>query len=79
MNRARVVQIWQLITKLGEVIAERYYYCREFGALMILYSEIGGHVLTPFFGHVSFDTHLEVMECRSADGAMVISLQGSCR
>ena len=46
---------------------------------MILYSEIGGHVLTPFFGHVSFDTHLELMESRSADGTMVTSLQGSCR
>jgi len=37
------------------------------------------NLLTLFFGHVSFDTHLELMECRSADGAMVISLQGSCR
>jgi len=27
----------------------------NFGALMILYSEIGGHVLTPFFGHVPRD------------------------
>ena len=31
------------------------------------------------FGHVSFDTRLELMGCRSADGAMVTSLQGSCR
>ena len=31
------------------------------------------------FGHVSFDTHLELMKCKSADGAMVTSLQGSCR
>jgi len=29
-NRAKVVQIWRLITKLGEVIAERRHYCREF-------------------------------------------------
>jgi len=36
-------------------------------------------MLTPFFGHISFDTHLELMECGSADGAMVISLQESCQ
>jgi len=30
------------------------------------------------FGHVSFDTRMELMGCRSADGAMVTSLQGSC-
>ena len=37
------------------------------------------NVLTPIFGHVSFDTHLEIMERGPADGAMVTSLQGSCR
>jgi len=31
------------------------------------------------FGHVSFDTHLEIMRCRLADGAVVTGLQGSCR
>jgi len=41
---------------------------------MIFISEIGGHVLTPFL-----DTHLELMKCRSTDGAMVTSLQESCR
>jgi len=30
-------------------------------------------LLTPFFGHVSFNTHLELMGCRSADGAVVTS------
>jgi len=45
---------------------------------MILYSEMGGHVLT-IFGHVSFNTHLELMVCRSADGVVVTSLHGSCQ
>jgi hypothetical protein len=31
------------------------------------------------FGHVSLDTHLELMKHRSADWVMVASLQGSCR
>ena len=33
----------------------------NFGALMILYSKIGGHVLTPFL-----DTYPGSVECRSA-------------
>jgi len=33
----------------------------NFGALMISYSEIGGHVLTPFL-----DTYPGLVECRSA-------------
>ena len=33
----------------------------NFGALMILYSEIGGHVLTPFL-----DTYLGLVKCGSA-------------
>jgi len=33
----------------------------NFGALMISYSEIGGHVLTPFL-----DTYLGSIECGSA-------------
>ena len=37
------------------------------------------HIVDTIFGHVSLDTHLELMKCRSADGAMVTSLQGSCR
>ena len=32
-NRAKVVQIWWLITRLGEVIAERRHYCREFWSI----------------------------------------------
>ena len=32
-NRAKVVQIWRLITKVGEVIAERSHYCREFRSI----------------------------------------------
>jgi len=32
-NRAKVVQIWRLITKLGEVIEERHHYCREFQSI----------------------------------------------
>jgi len=41
-------------------------------------------LLTPFFGHVSFNMHQELMGCRSADEAVVTSLQGladegSCR
>ena len=36
-------------------------------------------VVDTVFGHVSLDTHLELMKRRSADWAMVASLQGSCR
>ena len=39
----------------GIIVAE------NFGALMISYSEIGGHVLTPFL-----DTYPGSVECRSA-------------
>jgi len=51
----------------------------NFEALMILCSEIGGHVLTPFLDTYIFYAHLELIKCRSADGAMVTSLQGSYR
>ena len=30
------------------------------------------------FGYVSFDAHLESIECRSADETIVTSLQRSC-
>ena len=53
-NRAKVVQIWRLITKLGEVIAKRRHYCREFWSINDFILRNWGHVLTPFFGHVSF-------------------------
>ena len=44
-----------------------------------------GYSVTPricvdtIFGHVSLDTHLELMKRRSTDWAMVASLQESCR
>jgi len=39
------------VTRLGALIAEKGIIIVEnFGALMISYSEIGGHVLTPFLG-----------------------------
>ena len=39
------------VTRLGALIAGKGIITAEnFGALMILYSEIGGHVLTPFLG-----------------------------
>ena len=78
-NRAKVVQIWRLITKLGEVIAERRHYCREFRSINDFILWNWGACVDTIFGRVSFDTHLELMKCRSADGAMVTSLQGSCR
>jgi len=37
------------------------------------------HPVDTISGHVSLDTHLELMKWRSAGGAMVTSLQGSCR
>ena len=40
-----------LVTRLGALIAGKGIITAEnFGALMISYSEIGGHVLTPFLG-----------------------------
>jgi len=39
------------VARLGVLIAEKGIITAEnFGALMISYSEIGGHVLTPFLG-----------------------------
>ena len=39
------------VTRLGALIAGKGIITAEnFGALMISYSEIGGHVLTPFLG-----------------------------
>ena len=78
-NRAKVVQIWRLITKLGEVIAERRHYCREFRSINDFILQNWGACVDTVFGHVSFDTYLELVKWRSADGVMVTSLQGSCR
>ena len=39
------------VTRLGTLIAGKGIITAEnFGALIVLYSEIGGHVLTPFLG-----------------------------
>jgi len=73
-NQAKVVSIWRLITKLGEVIAERRHYCREFWSNHDFILQNWGACVDTVFGHISFDMHLELMGCRSADGAMVTSL-----
>ena len=40
-----------LVTRLGALIAGKGIITAEnFGALIVLYSETGGHVLTPFLG-----------------------------
>jgi len=38
-----------------------------------------GACVDTVFRHVSLDTHLELIKCRLADGAMVTSPQGSYR
>ena len=78
-NRAEVVQIWWLITKLGEVIVEWCHYWREFWSTNDFILWNWGACVDTVFGHVSLDTHLELMKCRSAGGEMVTSLHGSCR
>jgi len=74
-NRAKVVHI----TKLGEIIMERRHYYREFRSINDFILQNWGACVDTVFGHVSFDTHLELIRCKSADGAVVTSLQGSCR
>jgi len=49
------------------------------GALMILYSEIGGHVLTPFLDTYLWTRIWELMKCRSAGERVVTGYQRSCR
>ena len=50
-NRVRVVQIKAVGYQIGSINYEKGIITAEnFGALMISYSEIGGHVLTPFLG-----------------------------
>ena len=46
---------------------------------MILYSEIGGHVLTPFLDMYLWARIWELMKYRSAGGRMVTSYQRSCQ
>jgi len=78
-NWVEVVQIWWLITKLGEVIAERRHYWREFQSINDFILQNWGACVDTVFGHVNLDTHLELIKCRSAGGEMVTSLQRSCR
>jgi len=58
---------------------ERVHCCREFWSINDFILRNWGACVDTVFGHVYFDTYLELMKCRSADGAMVTSLQGSCR
>jgi len=51
----------------------------NFGALMILHSEIGGHVLTPFLDMYLWTRIWELMRCRSVGERVVIGYQRSCR
>jgi len=53
----KVAWIWQLIAVRGEYLWKGIITEENFRALMILYSKIGGHVLTPFL-----DTYLGVNE-----------------
>ena len=50
----------------------------NFGALMILYSKIGGHVLTPFLDTYLWTCIWELMKYRSADERVVTGYQKSC-
>jgi len=45
-NRARIVRLQQSVAKLGELIAERHHYCREFRSINDFI--LRRHVLTPF-------------------------------
>jgi len=51
----------------------------NFRALMILYSKIGGHVLTPFLDTYLWTCIWELMRHRSADERMVTGYHRSCR
>ena len=70
----RLFRFGDLITKLGEIIAERRHYYREFQSINDFILQNWGACVDTFFGHVSFDMHLELMRCRSADGAVVTRL-----
>ena len=77
-NRAEVVQVWRLITKLGGVIAERRHYWREFWSINDFILRNWGACVDTIFGHVSLDAHLEVMGCRLAGGEIMTGLQENC-
>ena len=50
-NQIRIAQIKDIGYQIGALIGEKDIITAEnLGALMISYSEIGGHVLTPFLG-----------------------------
>ena len=53
-NRIGVAQIEAVGYQIRSInCGEGIITAENFGALIVLYSETGGHVLTPFFGHVS--------------------------
>jgi len=62
-----------------EVIAEKCHYWGEFRSINDFIPRNWKACVDTIFGHVSLYTHLELMKRRSADWAMVASLQGSCR
>ena len=51
----------------------------NFGALMILYYKIAGHVLTPFLDTYLWTRMWESMKYRSAGERVVTGSQRSCR
>jgi len=60
---------------------EKYGWCRVIGLSTgeVAEDEVMNAFVDTIFGHVSFDTYLGTIKYRSADEAMVNSLQGSCR
>ena len=78
-NRTRVVRLQRSVTKLRGLIAERHHYCREFWSINDFILRNWGACVDIVSGHVSLDTHLELMKHRSVGWVMVASLQKSCR
>jgi len=61
-NRIRVVQVEVVGYQIRSInCGESIITAENFGVLMISYSEIGGHVLTPFLGTCPY-----LVECRQA-------------
>jgi len=58
----------------GKVIVERHHYCKKICSINDFILWNWGACVDTVFGHVSFDAHLGLMGCRSADGAVVTSL-----
>jgi len=58
---------------------ERHHYCREFWSINDFILRNWRACVDTVFGHVSLDTHLELMKLRSAGWVMVASLQKNCR